>query len=183
MEIYYFSDRELQKWTLHVWYDAFPVVWDSGSFNHFPPTPPYVAFEGMVQDGASCFRKKEENRKKWNKGLIVKLWHLRPCVLWGDHRALRRAVSGVSHACSRSNLDSQRPPNEILRSTDLHFKEMMLNLQPEACLHPDHPRCSAPRVNIVHQFNDHPGQFHCSVSFVFSGLICWRQTFKINQIL
>ena len=62
--------------------------------------------------------------------------------------------------------------NEILRSTDLHFKEMTLSLQPEACLHPDHPRCSAPRVSIVHQFNEHPGQVHCSVSFVFNGLIC-----------
>lgn len=27
-------------------------------------------FKGMVQDGASGFRKKEENRRKWNKGFV-----------------------------------------------------------------------------------------------------------------
>ena len=75
----------------------------------------------------------------------MKLGHLRPPgTLLEDHRVLQRAVSRVSHKCSRSNLDLQRPPNEILRSTDLRFKKMMLNLQPEACLHPDHPRGSVP---------------------------------------
>ena len=70
VEIYNVSNRELQKWTLHVWYDAFPVVWDSGSFSHFSPASPYVVFKDMVQDGVSYFRTKEETRKKWNKGFV-----------------------------------------------------------------------------------------------------------------
>lgn len=86
------------------------------------------------------------------------------------------------HSCSTSNLDLQSPPNEIRRSTDLHFTKMILSIPLEACRHPGSLQWqNAPYESACPPTSVHCVQLYCDVSFAFNELICGRQTFQINH--
>ena len=99
-----------------------------------------------------------------------------------SHRGLRGCVLDLI-SCRTSNLDLQSPPNEIGRSTDLHFTKTAVSIPLKLVATWGHSSGSTllHRSRFVHEFRDHHAQLYCDVSFALNELVCGRQTFQINH--